>query len=569
MTCSRLIHWQEPPELAIQNIEVVRGGASDLYGSSAIGGLISIMPVRPDSNHAELSSSYGGDGTYDDSLLAQTKLHSWGLLGAGGLLGTDGYIQEAPSQRGPIDDSSNVHGQNALVMVERDRSPLRLFVRTSAFNELRHNGTPYQFNGTRVIRYSTGADWQNAHNSSVTLRVYGLDEHYCQTIAGTSRTLRENMSSSTCTFRCAETPTRYSYVPTNELGAATHWNQPLSAGLLLIAGADVHDVRVWDGEQTFGAKAALTNLHDHQRDSAGYIEVMWTPKAWTLTASGRMDCFQNYDGQQLNWTGSTWVRNATQPPQRDERLFDPRMGVSRKLSAHWAVSATGFRAFRAPSPSELYRSTQVGNNLTLPNSSLLSERATGWETGLATEHSWGSIRASYFLTQVNRPITALTTNPNSSPILLMRENLSQIESRGVSTDFELQPRRWLTINGGYQYSHAVVSRGTNDYGKWIPEVARNMGTLNIRAYKPSLGTLNLESRLSGHMYDDDANSYRLSGYFRLDAYGSHSFGSRLELFAAGENLTNRQIEVSKTPSTTLDQSRVARAGFLVHFGMGR
>ena len=123
-------------------------------------------------------------------------------------------------------------------------------------------------------------------------------------------------SAPTCTFRCGEVPTRYSYVPTNELGASTHWNQTLGAGLLLLAGADVHDVRVWDGEQTFGSKAALTNLHaDHQRDSAGYIEVMWTPKAWTLTASGRMDWFQNYDGQQLNWTGSTWVRNSTQPTQ--------------------------------------------------------------------------------------------------------------------------------------------------------------------------------------------------------------------------------------------------------------
>ena len=57
------------------------------------------------------------------------------------------------------------------------------FVRTSGFNELRHNGTPYQFNGTRLIRYSTGADWQNAHNSSVTLRLYGSDERYRQTFS--------------------------------------------------------------------------------------------------------------------------------------------------------------------------------------------------------------------------------------------------------------------------------------------------------------------------------------------------------------------------------------------------
>jgi len=57
----------------------------------------------------------------------------------------------------------------------------------------------------------------------------------------------------------------------------------------------------------------------------------------------------------------------------------------------------------------------------------------------------------------------------------------------------------------------------------------------------------------------------------LDAYVSHNFGKRpripqIEIFAAGENLFNRSIEDSKTPTTTLGQPRTARAGFLVHLG---
>jgi outer membrane receptor protein involved in Fe transport len=68
------------------------------------------------------------------------------------------------------------------------------------------------------------------------------------------------------------------------------------------------------------------------------------------------------------------------------------------------------------------------------------------------------------------------------------------------------------------------------------------------------------------MYDDDANAYLLHGYFRLDAYASHNFGSRLEVFAAGENLLNRAIQVSETPTITLGQPRTARAGFQVRLG---
>ena len=50
----------------------------------------------------------------------------------------------------------------------------------------------------------------------------------------------------------------------------------------------------------------------------------------------------------------------------------------------------------------------------------------------------------------------------------MRENLGQIESRGVSLDFELEASAWLTADGGYQYAHAVVSRGTQDWATGFP-----------------------------------------------------------------------------------------------------
>lgn len=103
-------------------------------------------------------------------------------------------------------------------------------------------------------------------------------------------------------------------------------------------------------------------------------------------------------------------------------------------------------------------------------------------------------------------------------------------------------------------------------GNWIPEVARNMGTLNLRAARSRLGTLSVQSRMSGRMYDDDANQFLLHGYFRLDAYGAHDFGSRFELYAAAENLTDRMIEVSKTPTTTLADGRTARIGILVRLG---
>ena len=565
------IHWQEQPELAVKSVQLVRGGASDLYGSSAIGGVINVIPMRPMGDGLEVSTTYGGQGTYDESMMAQGKRGAYGALIAGGLIGTDGYIQEAAGQRGPVDQPSNVHSQNSLIDLEREVAGLRVFARGSGYQDSRHNGTVYQYNKTRLARYATGADWTNAKAATVGLRLYGSRERFQQTFSGISN-VGTSFGLPSCTFRCGESPTKYSLVPDNELGGALHWNQPLGAGLVLVAGADAHDVRVWDREQSFGSSTALTNLRDHQRDSAAYVEAMWIRKGWTVTASGRMDWFQNYDGRSLTYSGGAWVPSATQPTHRDERPFDPRVGVARKLGQHWAVSASGFRAFRAPSPNELYRTTTVGSQTTRPNYNLLSERATGWEVGVASERAWGTVRASYFLTEVNRPIVAVS----NTATLLTRENLGQIESKGFSLDYELTPLRWLFVDGGYQYANATVSRGTQDFGNWIPEVARNMTTLNVRAYKPKLGTVSLQSRLSGRMFDDDANtsSLQLHGYFRMDAYASHDFGGRFEVFGSGENLFNRVIEISKTPPTagglvptgTSGSGRVGMVGVQVRLG---
>lgn len=268
----------------------MRGGASDLYGSSAIGGVINMQVAHPGATAAELRSSYGGEGTHQEDLLLQTRRAPWGALLAGSVVGTDGYIQEAPWQRGPVDVASNVHAQNGLLLLERDRGPLRLFARGTGFNEERSNGTPLQKNGTRLWRYAAGADLQNAQGAALGLRIYGSTEHYNQTFSSVSSS--PDFGDPNCTFRCGETVTKFAGIAANELGAALHGSKPLSPGLLLLAGSDVHDVRVWDLENTY-ATGTLTNLHVHQRDTGAYAELMWVHKAWMIAGSGRVDWFQN------------------------------------------------------------------------------------------------------------------------------------------------------------------------------------------------------------------------------------------------------------------------------------
>lgn len=543
------IHWEEMPELAVRSVEVVRGGASDLYGSSAIGGVINILPVKPEQNLFALTTGYGSESTTANSLLGSLKRGPWGGLIAGGILGTDGYTLVAPDLRGPIDQNNNVHSQNGLVDLERTiRNSGRIFLHGSGFNEARDNGTPLQKNGTRLWRYSTGVDW-----SQLVLRFYGSTEHYRQTF------------SSIGPNRASETLTRYAEDPADELGAAAHWRQPVGAKVVILAGADTHDVRASDNEVLFTGAGGFQNTAARQRQTGVYGEALATPAKWTLSASGRVDHFSNFDAEQ--WT----QRGATTFPSFSETVFDPRLGISRRITTNIALNASGFRAYRAPTENELYRTGQVGQQTTLPNPNLRSERATGWETGFqANVPRWQSmLRMSYFWTRVNRPITALTLLTTPTSTLLMRENLGQIESRGVSIDYEAHPFSWASIIGGYQYAGATVTSYKQQpqlVGNWIPQVARNMATTQVRLNNARIGVLSVQARISGRQFDDDANNYLLHSYFRLDAYASHEFGRHVEFFAAGENLLDRSIEVGKTPILTLGTPQVARFGLRLRFG---
>jgi outer membrane receptor protein involved in Fe transport len=552
------IYWDELPELSIGSVTVVRGGASDLYGSSAIGGVIEMQPVTADRNHAELVSSQGSFHTFDEAaLLSGTTQKAggsgWSGLASGGVMLTDGYILVAPEQRGPVDIDSNLHAQNGRVVGEREWSEGRAFLLGNVLNEARSNGTPLTTNGTRIWRYEAGVDWtpDAARGGWLLLRGYGSAEHFRQSFSSVNAT------------RTHETQTRFAQTPSDQLGGAIRWTQPLGPRLVVLGGADTRDVRGEDNEIAT-ITGVRTLLSARQRQTGIYGEAVWTPRQWTLSAGGRIDHFQNFDAiQTLPKPGPL--------PQITETVANPRLGVVRRLGPSWALTAMGFRAYRSPTENELYRNGQVGQELTLHNTSLRSERATGWETGvvLTPARSNLAVRASYFWTIVNRPITALTISTTPTSITKQRANLGQIASRGVGLDGEWQPLRWISVVGGYQYANATVTRFDQQpslIGSWIPQVPHQTGTLQVSAQDPHWGTLAFEARMTGQQYDDDANTYRLAGFFTVNAFASHTFRKRYQAFVAAENLLDRRIEVGRTPTLTLGQKQGVRGGVRITFG---
>ena len=62
--------------------------------------------------------------------------------------------------------------------------------------------------------------------------------------------------------------------------------------------------------------------------------------------------------------------------------------------------------------------------------------------------------------------------------------------------------------------------------------------------------------MSGHQYDDDANTFRLAGFFTMNAFRVAYFSQTLRGVRRGRNLLNRRIEVGRTPTLTLGQPQI-------------
>ena len=75
--------------------------------------------------------------------------------------------------------------------------------------------------------------------------------------------------------------------------------------------------------------------------------------------------------------------------------------------------------------------------------------------------------------------------------------------------------------------------------------------------KNAWGTFVFSARTSGRQFDDDQNLFLLHSFFRFDIYAEHDFGHHVQVYGMFDNITNRVIEVGRTPSLTLAQPRVA------------
>jgi len=561
------VYWNRAPRESIGSVEVASGGASHLYGSDALGGVINIVRTPVDRDAVSLEAAYGNEDSPDLSLAASRKMGPWSVGIASELFSTDGYIGVPGNLRGAVDTPVNSQDATGDVTVQRkfgDRGGI--FVRGSVFGESRHNGTPLQTNSTTIRELDIGGNWDAHELGAFQLRAYASRQNLDQSF------------SSITSNRNSESLTRTQRVPAQQLGFSAQWQHTLGTRQHLVAGLEESDIHGQTNEQGYfgGLPTSTSQGGGREVNWGAYLEdIIRVTPGWLLTASGRVDHWENFDA--FAPPNPAKPVGAAPLPDRSETFFSPRLALLHKLTSNVSLTASGYRAFRAPTLNELYRGFRAGNVFTEFNPNLRAERLTGAEGG-AIVTGWNQrlmLRGNFFWNQITRPVPNVTLITTPSLITRQRQNLGSTISQGVEFEASSQLSSSVTVSGGYQYTHATVTNFSVDpalaglnpslVGLNVPQIPRHQFDFQARYSRPFI-LLAVQGRFGGNQFDDDQNTLLLRRYFALDATASHTLRPGVDLFVAVENLLNQRYDVGRTPVLTVGPPILARAGLRLQFG---
>ena len=547
------VYWDRVPDESVANVEVIQEGASSLYGSEAMGGVVQFLTHPAQPAGISLETSYGNQNTPNLSLWAGGEKDGWEGTFGGEVFSTDGYILVPKSLRGAIDTRAGSEDGTADVMIgKKIGSGSEIFGRGWYFDDRRQNGTPDQINYIRLGEGALGANLQLGSFGALTLRFYGDAQHYYQTF------------SSVATNRNSETLTDQQTVPAQGVGGSAVWSRGLGKKQTLVAGFDEHEEIGHSNEDLFsgvsGDPTKDTFSGGHQRTAGVFGEdlIQIAPR-WTLAASARFDDWRNFDAftvtQGLTSSGApsgSPVRRCCMETARTT-LSARGLSLTNQLSAHVSWSASVYRAFRAPTLNELYRSFRQGTTIIDANPSLKARAAyrRQQETGINV-NGWNrrlQVRGVFFYNQVVDPVSNVPCPAcvqTAGATTQERENLGRTSAPGFALNGTANITNRVQLAVGYQYVDATVisSPGLSLVGLWTAQVPHNVLTFQGRYTDPKRISFSLEGRMVGMQFDDAANQFPMGRFFVLDGRVSHTFRYGMEVFAAAENLFNEKYLIA-------------------------
>ncbi|MFA5663130.1 TonB-dependent receptor domain-containing protein [Castellaniella sp.] len=493
----------------IERIEVLRGTASSLYGSDALGGVVNIITRK---SHGDTPLSLWANAGYGSHGTARTSL---GLSGAAA--GWDYSLSGSTSQSRGF-DATRSHYADGSPNTEHyeDRDGYR----GHAWNAtLGRTWSPGHRLGLTAFNSYSRADFDSSHYDADTFMLYpGLDNvtsHYRQQVYALSSEDRiTDTWDSVLRWTWARESNESRTPMSNNLTASTrqtlswqnNWQFLPNQRLSLLAEHGTERIRA-------------TSAFEHTHRQTNALALIYKAQLGDLRtqASLRND---NYTGHGNKPTGS--------------------LALDYDLTDHWQVGVAANTGFRMPSFSDLYQDLPEAWYHGNPN--LKPESSRNFEVHLSYEDdtTWASLtlyrnQIRDMITYVSNPVTFEGTMDNVNRATLEGLTLAGRKRLGQTTVHAsldlLNPRN-------DNPAPADAAAGLPAEGAQLPRRARQVFNLGVthRIHGWNLGA---EYQYTGNRYDDLYNRTRLGGYSLVNLTAEYAFTKSLGMQIRWNNILDK------------------------------
>jgi outer membrane receptor protein involved in Fe transport len=527
----------------------VRGGAGDLYGADALGGVIKVLTFSPTRPRLRAAVDGGSHSTGRGSLFGGTRLGGWTATAAGEVVNTAGVITLDRAVAGPVDVKADSDYRTGFFSVGTSRERWRASVRLSGYAEDRNNGTPVQVNTTDWRQLSAEAGGLVADGAWEAHLASGSQDYYqtFSAVAGDRRT---------------ERLTTFQTIPSDFVSVAGQWSRFFGRHSVLL-GADTRHTESTIDEYRFTLVSGV-NTQSGPFVSGG-----------TERSSAVFGRFAYAAGERLSLAvglrGDFWKSEPVQQtlPTQSVSFFSPRFGLSYRIGDDVVVQGAVYRAHRTPTLNELHRGFRVGIIQTNPNVLLEPETLTGFESGFLYTRNRLSLRATAFVNNLDGAVANVTLITTPTLITRIRENSDEIRARGLEIEGDWRPRPDVTINAQttFTYSRYRGSIATpaleGNRVPQVPGVQFSAGATWSNRFVTAAGLV----RGSGTQYDDDQNTpaFLLRKFAIVDLSLSRQVARSVQGFFSVENLFDEDYDTGRTPLRTVGYPRTFRAGVRLAF----
>lgn len=520
------IDWQAYPTDEIERVELLRGSGSALYGSGAIGGVLSMQTFAPHTGSGvvpdgRLMLGAGFDQEADNALLARTALGP-NLAASLVTVATQyAYADLPPNYSSPIDHLARSSSGTEHLRLRYANGPTTIDGSLLASSDQQDEGRPnYTFE--RNLRQEDVAATERIGGALARFGYYVRDT----TVYNNSDTYPGG------------TPGNLRYrqhVPSDENGFFGSMTGSLGTTELALL---VDQKRVDGRSEQYGPSGAIQALGTgiELAQGVGVQATFHAPRTEFLVGA-RADRVR-YDD--LTYTTSSM---GTVTPHdvtgHDVGAVSPRAALRYNLTPRVAVRLSSGGGFRAPYLNELVRGFNVGQTVMSPNPNLFPERSRTDVAGIDALLGTGRLTLDVTETHVSNAIAFLTV-AGAMPPRAVRENLDKTQTDGETLTYA-QPVGTCTrvrVSGTTQNARIVAGPATL-VGKALTLVPNRAATVGVDGAGRGSLSYSVNGSYLGQTFYDDLNTVPLGAALLFGATLRATTAGGTTFSVSGENLTHQ------------------------------